>query len=208
MFTGPRRHLDRPPFALPRPLDVVAERWWRAHPRTRMLLGVAGAVIVVLAGIAHAAAAPHGPPSSVWIATRDLPVGHVLGAGDLQRAMWPQDLVPDGAVTDPAGVIRAPLTRGAVVTDRHVGDDGLTAGLPAGTAAVAVPPDALPPLPPGARLDLVAVDVEGRPVPLVRGAVVLAIDEAAVWLAVDRDAAALVAGAAATGTLGVVVVPP
>lgn len=208
MFTGPRRHLDGPPFALPRPLDTVAERWWRARPRTRALLGLAGAAIVVVAGVAHAGASPHGPPTDVWIASRDLAVGQLLGRDDVRRTAWPRDLVPDGALREPAGTVRAPLPRGAVITDRHLGDAGLTARLPAGAAAVAIPHDTLPSLPPGTHADLVGHDLDGRAVTLASRAVVLAVDDDAVWVAVDHDVAARVAGAAATGAMAVVVVPP
>jgi pilus assembly protein CpaB len=209
MFTNARRDLDGPPFALPALLDRIAERWWRARPRTRVLLGLSCAVLLVVAGVATAGASPHGPPTSAWVAVRDLPVGHPLGPDDLRRATWPADLLPDGALAEPDGMLVAPLPRGAVATDRHLGDGGLAAGLPSGTAVVPIPVDAVPALPRGALIDLVAADLGGGPGQLVAaGALVLQTDELAVWLAVDAADAPGLASAALHGSIGVVVVPP
>lgn len=206
MFSNVRKELDGPPFALPPVLDRVAERWWRARPRSRLVVGLAVVVLLVVIGLANAAAAPHGPPSVAWVATRDLRVGDVLGPDELRRTTWPADLLPDGVVSEPSGILVAPLPRGAVATDRHVGDGGPATGLPPGTAVVPVPVDAVPPLPSGARLELVAGDGVGGAGQLITGdALVLRTDEAAVWLAVDHEDAAALASAALHGPIGVVV---
>jgi hypothetical protein len=207
MLLRTRGHLDGPPLALPPVLDAVAERWWRTRPRTRALLSLGALSVVVLAGVGHAAASPHGPPTGVWLAERDLPVGAALEGG-VRRASWPQDLVPVDAVTEPTGTLIAPVPRGAVVTTGHVGHGGFAAGLPAGTAAVALPLDALPALTAGARIDLVVADPDGGGVTVASDAVVLGSDEVTVWVAVDRGRAAQVSGAALHGPIGVVVLPP
>jgi Flp pilus assembly protein CpaB len=124
-----RRRLDGPPLALPVVVDRAAERWWCARPRTRALVVVTLATVVV-AGVAHAAASPHGPPTPVLVAARDLPTGHVLAPGDLRRAHWPRDLVPAGATTRLEGTVVGPLPRGAVATDRHVTAEGVAAAVP------------------------------------------------------------------------------
>lgn len=206
MFANARKDLDGPPFALPPVFDRIAERWWRARPRSRVLLGLTLAVMVLIAGLANAAASPHGPPRTAWVAVRDLTVGHTLGPDDLERTTWPADLVPDGALSEPAGTLVAPLPRGAVATDRHLGDGGPGAGLPPGTAVVPVPVEAVPQLPSGTRLELVAGDrIDGTGQRITGEALVLRTDEAAVWLAVDHDDAATLASAALHGPIGVVV---
>lgn len=207
MFPRTRGDLDGPPFALPALLDRVSERWWRARPRARVLLSLSAVVLIVVAGIAHAAAAPHGPPAVAWVASHDLVVGHVLEPGDLERTDWPSGLLPDGALREPRGTLAAPLPRGAVATERHLGDAGVAAGLPDGTVAVPVPLEVLPDLPAGARIDLVASDLGGGAHLLTSGAVVLHTDAVAVWLAVEQQTAPQVAGAALHGPIGVIVVP-
>jgi hypothetical protein len=163
MFPMLRRRLDGPPLALPAVVDRVAERWWGARPRTRALVVVVALTTVVVAGVAHAAASPHGPPTPVLVAARDLPVGHVLAPGDLRRAHWPRDLVPAGATTRLEGTVVGPLPRGAVATDRHVAAAGVAAAIPRGRVAVAVPGELLPDVPAGVRLDAVTADADGQP---------------------------------------------
>jgi hypothetical protein len=208
MLPRTRGHLDGPPFALPAMLDALAERWWRTRPRTRTGLSLGAVVLLVMAGVTHAAASPYGPPTAVWIADRDLTIGTVLTADALHRASWPRDLVPDGALQEPIGTLVAPLPRGAVVSDLHVGEGGVAASLPVGYAAVALPPESLPELAPGTRIDLVAADTQGGATTIASDAVLLGSDGTAVWVAVERAAATQVSGAALHGAIGVVVLPP
>lgn len=209
MFTNARDDLDAPPFALPRPLDRLAERWWRARPRTRFLLGASLPILALLAGIAHTASSPHGPPARAWVATRDLVVGEPLGSDVLERVSWPAGLLPDGVLTEPQGALVAPLPRGAVATEHHLGDGGLAAGLPAGSSVVPIPAEAVPVLGVGATVDVIASDPGAGPGRVVAtDATVLRADETAVWLAVDRDHATDLASAVLDGSLGVVLTAP
>lgn len=208
MLPRTRHHLTGPPFALPVALDRVAETWWRARPRTRWVLGVVLAALAVLAGVAHTAAAPDGPPTSVWVATRDLLPGEVIAEPDTERRSWPADLVPDGAVPRPSGTVSATLPRGAVVTDRHLGDLGIVTAVAAGRVAVAVPVDQLPALSAGARLDLVGPSPEGGGMLLAVDATVVASDGDDVWLSIDPEAALAVSSAVAANAIAAVVLPP
>jgi hypothetical protein len=116
---------------------------------------------------------------------------------------------PAGALDEVAGSVAiAPVAEGSVLTDRVVGDGGLGAALPDGTAAVAVPTELVPVLLPGARLDLVGAELDGRGQALATAATVLTDDGEHVWVAVDHHQAPAVAAAAATGTITVVVLPP
>lgn len=142
------------------------------------------------------------------VADRDLAVGEQVGPADLTRADRPSDLVPDRALTRPSGTVVAPVPAGSVVTDQHVRDGGIGAALPDDQAAVPLPVEVVPELPVGARIDLVAADLDQRGVLLASGAVVLAEDGLHVWVAVDRPVAADVAAAALSGAITAVVVPP
>lgn len=209
MFPHARRDLDGPPFRLPPLLDALSERWWRARPRTRALVMVGFAVLMALAIAGRLSASPHGPPTPALVATRDLPAGHELTSTDLRQVRWPADLVPDRALTSPTGTLIAPLPDGAVATERHVGDAGIVAGVPDGQAVVPVPRGSLPELSVGARLELVAADAAGGAGHLVAtDAVVVQVDEVAVWVAAPREEANALADAALRGPIGVVVVPP
>jgi hypothetical protein len=203
-----RHRLAGPPFALPPLVDTAAEAWWRARPRTRLATGVTIAILSVLAGIAHAASAPDGPPVGVWIATRDLLPGEMVGAGEVERRSWPADLVPDGALEQPAGTVTATLPRGAVVTDRHLGDLGVVASVPPGRVAVAVPIDQLPSLAVGARVDLVGPGPDGGGALLASGAIVVANDGEAIWVSIAPEASLAVSAAVASATIAAVVLPP
>lgn len=201
-------HLDGPPFALPDILDRASERWWSLPPRTRVVLGAGALALVLLAGLSHAAAAPYGPPATVHVAARDLPIGHEVAAGDLRRTDRPRELIPAGATSDPAGRLTAPLPAGAVLTDGHLGSDGIASLLPTGTVAVPLPVESIPTLAVGQHVDVVGRDVQGVGAVLARGARVIAVEAEDVWLAVSREAAPDVAAAAPTGTVSVVVLAP
>jgi hypothetical protein len=206
------RIVDGAPPSAPAALDGLAERWWRLPPRLRAALVVVASLTLLAAGTLHLTRSPWGAPVTVLVAADDLEVGATLTAGDLRRADRPAGLLPDGALRDasPAlgATVVAAVPAGGVVTDRHLGDGGLGAAVPAGHAAVALPADLVPALPAGARLDLVAADLDARGVLLATDAVVLAEDGLHVWVVVARSAAADVAAAAAAGAVSVVVVPP
>ena len=84
MLPHTRARLAGSPVALPDLLDRVSERWWRTPPRFRLLTVVGGVCLVVLAGVAHAASDPGGPPVTVWVASRDLLPGDVLTPDDME----------------------------------------------------------------------------------------------------------------------------
>lgn len=194
--------------ALPRALDTVSERWWAAAPRTRLLLGLLTVLSLLAAGVGHLAATPYGHPTTVLVASRDLYPGDRLEPQDLRRRTVPAELVPAGALETAHGVLAAALPAGAIATDRHLGEGGWAAGLPAGRAAVAVPSERLPSLTPGSRVDLLHADHEGRGVILGRDAVVLATEVEEVWFGVDAEDAVAISAAGQIGALAVIVLPP
>lgn len=200
--------LDGSPFALPRGLDRLSERWWSLAPRRRFVGILLLVALIVTAGLSHVATTPYGPPATVLIAAHDLGVGHELGPGDVRRTSWPEGLIPDGALTNANGRLAAPLPAGGVLTDRHLASGGVAALLPAGTVAVPLPIEAIPAIEPGQSIDLIGRDVQGAGGVLARDAQVLSVDLADVWVAVRREQAPDVAAAAATGTITIVVVGP
>ena len=193
---------------LPPALDALAERWWAATPRARLLVGLLAVLTLLAAGVGHLAAAPYGHPTTVLVATRDLHPGHRLEAHDLRRRTVPEDLVPAGALDAPEGVLASTLPAGAIATDRHLDEGGWAAGLPPGRAAVAVPSERLPALTPGTRVELVSADHDGRGVVLGRDGVVLAAEMEEVWFAVDAEDAVSITAAGQVGALAVIVLPP
>ena len=200
--------LTGPPVELPGPLDRMAERWWAARPRTRTVLVLAGLAAVLLAGVTHAASDPHGPPTSVLVAAEELRPGDRVTSAVVTRATWPAGLVPNGAVTEVGGTVAALLPAGAVVTDAHLGDGGLAAGVEPDRVAVTVPRELLPDVRAGSRLDVIGADHDGSVGTLAPDAVVVGVDEVDVWLAVPPDAGPTVSAAAAQGTIAVVIRPP
>jgi hypothetical protein len=205
-----RFRLDGPPFALPQALDRLSERWWSLQPRSRAVAVAVVAVAIALMGPARLAASPHGPPTPVLVATRDLAVGHELTPDDLQRTTWPRDLVPDSAAAESRGTVTGPLPRGAVATVAHLAPpgSGIAASLPPGRAAVTIPVELLPPLPAGAHIDLVAPDADGTPQVVASAATVVTSEAELVWVAVDVVEAPGVAAATARGQVVAVLRPP
>jgi Flp pilus assembly protein CpaB len=129
---------------------------------------VAGA----LAGVLYYVGAQRSP---VVVAARDLDATHPLVADDLALVSIAADVVPEGALVDPASAIgklpRAPLWRGQVVLGAALSDQaapfhtGLV--LPRGMRAVALPVSNAAQavggaIVPGARVDVIAVPVAGR----------------------------------------------
>ncbi len=196
------------PLRLPRTLDAASEWWWRATPRSRALLGVLAVIVVLAAGIGHAAASPYGPPTPVLIATRDLLPGEAPGPGDLERVSIPRALVPAAATLEPGGVVSHALPTGAVLTTQHLDDGGWAASLPAGRVAVPVRAEELPPLSPGTHLDVIGAGADGQGRRLSADVVVLSAVGDQVWLSTAAGDAVAVSAAASAGALVVVVLPP
>lgn len=194
----------RPP-ALPAQLDRFAERWASLPSRARLAVGVAGALVVLLAAGSGAARSPWGPPVEVLVATRDLPVGHRIGPQDLTPTSWPRDLAPSSPGDVEGRMLTAALPAGMPVTDGHLDDGGLTAQLRPGEAAFPLPLEEGADLQAGQVVDLVAGDAGGGGSRLSAAARVLTVDGPTAWIAVDRDDAPGLAGAAAWGR--VVAVP-
>ena len=110
-----------------------------AHRRLLAFLLTAAAVAIGLS-----ATRPHPPDTSTMtVASRDLPVGTVLGASDLTEVETDPASVPVDLVEAPVGErLASPLRRGEPVTDVRLVGPGLTDGHP---GLVAVPvrlPDA------------------------------------------------------------------
>lgn len=197
-----------PPFALPRWLDTLSDRWWALTPRTRAVLTGCLLLAAVGAAAARAAVAPHAPPTTVLVATRDLPAGHDLAPGDVAPRRWPAELTPPSATDAAAGILRAPLPQGSPLTDQHLSTDGLAGLVAAGEAAVPIPRDLVPGVEVGVTVSVVTVDQDGRGVLLAETARVVATDRDSLWVAVHAAAAAELTAATLRGTVGLVVLPP
>ena len=204
-----RLRLDGTPAVLPRPLDALSERWFRAGPRLRLTLIALACVAALTALGVRLATSPWGPPTDVLVTATDLPLGHELGPDDVRAERWPSGVVPADATLRTDGLrlsVGAPA--GTVLTGRHVASDGVAGALAPDTAAVAVAADLLPALPPGSRVDLVGAGHDGVGTVLAADVEVLGVDGERIWVAVPRAAAAEVAAAAASGQLTAVLLPP
>jgi pilus assembly protein CpaB len=202
---------------VPQRLDVALAL--RRRPRLRRALVVAVAVLcgAAVTGVvqrAEDAAAAWGTSVPVLVATRDLAPGDRLDAGNTEVRSHPAPLVPDGAlasVPDDRRVATA-VFAGEVLRDERLAPSGLStvaARLPPGTRAMAIPvePGLVPSLVVGDRLDvLVALppEVAGDGPPgfaLATGVLVVAVDDAAVTIAVSADTAPRLAVALGTGAV-------
>jgi pilus assembly protein CpaB len=139
-------------------------------------------VVLLAAALATAVAPPPGSARApVVVATVDLAAGRTVRAADLALRLWPPELVPTGAVRDPASaegrVLVGAARAGEPLTDvRLVGaglaPGGLAAAVPVRLADAAVA--AL--LVPGRRVDVVTLGQRSdQPILLAEDAVVLAV---------------------------------
>lgn len=191
----------------------------RRHPRlwwacVGLLAVTVGAVVAAGVGAAEEARASWGSTRQVVVLTRDLPAGHRLGGDDVRLEERPIAVLPDGALTEvpPDGTLATLAVSGEVLVEDRLARTGLSplaASLPPGTRAVAVPVEAglAPPLEVGDAVDLlvtVAPEIAGEGPPgfvLAHAAPVVAVDDAAVTVAVPPDLAPKVAVALSTGAV-------
>src|SRR5918997_760003 len=119
----------------------------------------------------------------VVVAAADVTAGSTLGPADLVVRRWPAELVPGGALPDPAGaegrVLVGAARAGEPITDTRLAGPTAALGAPAGGAAVPVrlaDAGAAALLVPGSTVDVVTVGGEsGEPLVLATAAAVLAV---------------------------------
>jgi Flp pilus assembly protein CpaB len=180
--------------------------------RTRRTIIATAVTLVAAAALASALARAgdladdFGERRVVAVATRDLGAGIELVDGDLRWTERPLASI-GGTVTEaPAGrMVVEPVLEGEAVVDERLaaeGAHGPTALAPAGSRALAVPtPAGRPPLVLGDRLDVVAATPDGSTARRVaRDAVVVAVDDENVTVAVAGDELGAVARAVLDGT--------
>ena len=76
-------------------------------------------------------------------ATRDLAPGEVVDGSAVATKMWVADLLPDGAVTEPSGIVGqrlgSPVIKGEVLSVRRTEAQEADISVPQGLAAISVP---------------------------------------------------------------------
>jgi pilus assembly protein CpaB len=207
----PPSFLEGPVPPLPRPVDALARLWAGVSGRTRLLVRLVGAVLVLTAATGGLVRGPWGTPTTVLVAATAIAPGAPVTPADVRVGRWPSALVPADALTEPASlptdaVAAGPLAAGAVVTTAAVtaGPAGLAAD---GTAVVAVDATLLPALPVGTVVDVAVPAVDGTASIAARGAVVVADDGTWRWLRVARGDVAPLAAGISSGQLVPAVLP-
>ncbi len=196
-------------------------RWIRRHPVLYWLVaivfaGVTAHAITSALSRAEAARAGWGETRSVLVAQHRLDVGEVVRDGDVAAAAWPAALVPRGAAPDAGNAVGRTVVQviepGEAVLAGRLAPDGLrgvAALVPPGWRALALPvgPAALP-LSVGDRVDLVAAvggtdatESQSPSFVLADNAVVVAVDERSVTVAVRAEDAPRVALSIVTGSV-------
>ena len=196
---------------LPRSSLLPPVPWRRALRRARrslalrwLLVALAAAAVAVQARVITAEVEAErdawGTAASVVVVVRDVAAGTAVDAGDVRVERRPAAVVPAGAVSEPpvGRLATARLVAGEVVVSSRLAPAGLSAVaalVPEGSVAVAVPTSSsglgapAPPLTVGDRVDVLA------PGPVTVDAVVVAVDDGAVTIAVALDDVADVAEA-------------
>ena len=191
----------------------------RYHPATRW---VAGVIVIMIAfavtqhsasSVAHARQR-WGDTRTVAVARHRILVGSTIDGASMETQSWPAALVPEGALESgfEGRTAIATIEAGEAVLRARVapeGLEGIAALVPDGWRALAVPvaPTVIA-LRVGDRVDLIAgFDVGGTTtdrspsLTVARDALVVAVDEKRVTVAVSRDDAERVAFAIVAGTV-------
>jgi pilus assembly protein CpaB len=193
----------------------------RAASWHRRKLAIVAAIAAVLSAVA--AAAPPAPPTlRVVRATTDLTSGAIIRSSDITVSSIAEDALPRGALVDPTAVVGrrliGPVADGQVLTALDL--PGTSWGM--GPGHVIAPlrladPEVAALLLPGALIDVIAADPEGGQANVVATRVrvltvpappaseaVSAADGALVLVDVDAQTATLLAEAAASTRISVV----
>jgi pilus assembly protein CpaB len=193
----------------------------RAASWHRRKLAIVAAIAAVLSAVA--AAAPPAPPTlRVVRATTDLTSGAIIRSSDITVSSIAEDALPRGALVDPTVVVGrrliGPVADGQVLTALDL--PGTSWGM--GPGHVIAPlrladPEVAALLQPGALIDVIAADPEGGQANVVATRVrvltvpappasegISAADGALVLVDVDAETATLLAEAAASTRISVV----
>lgn len=175
----PTSPLQGPPFALPRRVDRLADRWARLPPRLRVILLLTAVLLFggLQAGrLADAQARWGGEGAPVWRATTTAAAGH-NAAQVVERIRLPRAAVPPTAITGrlpPSTVLALPLVEGAILTDIHLSPVGPAAALPPDERVVPIPVERAWGIEAGGVVDVWAVtDDREDPTPLATARPVL-----------------------------------
>jgi Flp pilus assembly protein CpaB len=214
MRPKPRRHRVHPVLAIRRQPRL----WWALTVGAALATGWLVSSIVA---DAEAVRAAWGAGETVAVARHDIEAGAPVEAGDVELVERPRALVPDDAVHDLADgqVASAAIAAGeVVVADRlaPLGLRGVAATLPPGARAVAIPvePGQAPPLTVGDHVDVLvalAPEAAGDGPPgfvVAAGAVVVAVEDTAVTVAVRSAAAPRIAVALGQGAVTLALIGP
>lgn len=170
------------------------------HPSLYWTVVAACAGIVAWATSAALAAPVHeraawGTSRRAWVADRDLAPGSPIAAHPVEV---PVALVPTGALTAfDQGTAAGPIASGEILVDHDIAGTGRWALVPPGWRAIAVPhTDATLDVEPGDR-----VDVHWAGGPLTADAMIVAVDESAITVAITAADAGAVAVAASDPSL-------
>lgn len=214
-----RKPARRPPRWRTSPLLALRRHprlWWVA---TGTGAAAAGLVVASVVASAEARRSEWGTTVPVVVVLRAVSAGEPVDPGDVDVLARPAALVPRSALHEipPAAVAATDLVAGEVLLAERLLEGALSptaARLPPGTRAVAIPaePGLTPPLSVGDHVDvLVALAGEeqeaGAPGFAIAGAaLVVAVGEHAVTVAVPRDDAPRVAVALSAGAVSLALV--
>lgn len=185
--------------------------WWAVVLSVAVGLGGATASLVARAdGVRR----EWGVTAQVLVARRHLAPGDLVRSRDVRLVARPVALIPSSALRSlPRGAVaRAAMPAGEVIIAERLAPTGLrgvAALLPAGTRAVAIPtePGATPPLAPGDRVEVIVAlppESAGSGPPgftLVPDAIVVAVGDGTVTVAVPRSSAPRLAVALGLGAV-------
>lgn len=184
---------------------------------------VTGITVTQVLGRAEVEASRFGDMRPVLVATKDVPAGNILGPNNTEVRSHPSALVPKDALHSAVDgvVVSADIKHGEAVLNARLAPGGLstTASLiPPGGRAIAVPTGVGSlALERGDRLDVLATlntptsatgppttDAAAPTFPIARNAVVIAVNEENVTLALTEEEAARVAYALTAGVVTLV----